>query len=127
MHELPMSEIFKINGEPIPAPSGCSPKLTNLQIKADRSTADGLLHKETIRYNILSGAEVTYDAISDEQLRMICGMVRKEEEYFEFTYKDPLRGIRTATCYSNDFESGLYLAYRYNGLWRNVKFNCIER
>ena len=127
MFELPMSEIFKIDGKPIPAPTGCAPGLTNLQIMADRSTADGLLHKETIRYNVLKGCQLSYSVMPDEQLKALCEMVRKESEYFEFTYPDPLRGVRTATCYANDFDTELYLAYRYNGLWRNVKFNCIER
>lgn len=123
---LPDSEIWKIDGVPIPQPSSFSLQTEHLQISGAR-TADGYLHKETVRYNVVANASFSYDAITQEQIKEILDLVTQEKEYFELTYFDFKKGVNTITCYSNSFGADLYNAVLYNGLWTDVKFTCIER
>jgi hypothetical protein len=123
---LPDSNIWKIDGVPIPSPSSFSLQSEHLQSSGER-TADGILHKETVRYNVVAGASFSYDVISQEQMQEILDLVSQEKEYFELTYFDFRKGIRTITCYSNSISAELYNAVLYNGLWTDLKFTCIER
>lgn len=56
---LPDSNIWKIDGVPIPSPSSFSLQSEHLQSSGERTT-DGILHKETVRYNVVAGASFSY-------------------------------------------------------------------
>lgn len=123
---IPIIDIYEINGKKLPSPSKANPKISGLQIFAKR-TDDGLLHKETITYK--RTVVLTYDVLTDDEYKSILNLIITDpiSEYFTLKYKDPQKGITTITCFANEFEGDLYSAIFYNGLWRNVPFNCVER
>ena len=123
---LPVSNIYKINGVPIPQPTKASPKISGFQLFGER-TNDALMHKETIAYK--RHIEVNFEVMSQAEISTLLNMVIKDPpvEYFQFTYLDPQKGVQTITAFSNEFGEELYSAIFYDGLWRNVTFNVIER
>ena len=123
---LPKSDIYKINGVAIPQPTKANPKISGFQLFGER-TNDALMHKETVGYK--RHIELSYEAISQAQSSALLDMVIKTPpvEYFQFTYIDMQKGIQTITAFANEFGSELYSAIFYDGLWRNVTFNVIER
>lgn len=123
---LELSNIWKIDGTPIYDPSKYDLSITNLQIAAERPVASGILHKETIRYGIVSDGSFSYDIMTSEEVRYMREIVMQEKEFFNLTFLD-FGMIRTIECYANDFKAGLYNAKLQNGLWQNVTFTCIER
>jgi len=85
------------------------------------------MHKETVAYK--RHIEVKYDAMTQAEISAILSMVVKDPpvEYFQFTYFDPIKGTHTITAFANEFGEELYSTMFYDGLWRNVTFNVIER
>ncbi len=123
---LKTSDTYSINGIPIAEPSKASVKVAGIQTMAER-TDDGLLHKETIAFK--RTVSIVYDVISQEEIQSTTNLVLNElyQEFFTLQYLDPQNGIATIECYANEFGTELYSAICYNGLYRNVTFNCIER
>lgn len=125
--ELQLSNIWKIDGKPLYSPTSWNLSITNLQSSAERSTADGKLHKETIRYGIVDNGSFTYSLMTSEQIQYTRSLVMPQKEYFQLTYLD-FGVISTIECYANNFGAELYNAVlNKNGLWQNVTFTCIER
>lgn len=125
--ELLLSNIWKIDGKPLYSPSSWDLSITNLQASGERSTADGILHKETIRYGIVDNGSFSYDLMTNEQIRYTRNLVMPRKEFFQLTYLD-FGEIKTIECYSNNFGAKLYNAVLLkSGLWQNVTFTCIER
>ena len=123
---LQKSDIYKINGTPIPQPTNASPRISGFQLFGER-TNDALMHKETVAYK--RHIELKFDKMEQNEMSALLNMVIKDPpvEYFQFTYFDPQKGIQTITAFSNEFGQELYSAVFYGGLWRNVSFNVIER
>lgn len=122
--ELPFSKVLKIDGKPLYDPTHAPVPETNLQSSAERSTADGILHKETIRYGITGGVQISYDLMDEEKLIYTRNLVMQKKEYFQFTYSH-YGVIKTIECYCNDFSAEPYSLELK--LWQNITFTCIER
>lgn len=121
--ELPLSNVWKIDGKAIFQPSTFSVSLEDLEVSAER-TADGMLHRERARQGVRK-VSLAYDAISQEQIAIL--IPKLEPVYFDLTYPDPQEGIKTIECYCSTKSAELYSLVFYNGLWRGLQFNCIER
>jgi hypothetical protein len=121
-----LSEIYAINGRALPSPQQASVSISGLQIYGER-TDDGLMHKETAAYK--RTVALKYNALSQEEYKFILDLVVTDPptEYYTFRYLDPQKGVTAIECYSNEFGNELYSAIMYNGLWRSVTFNCVER
>lgn len=123
--ERPISGKYKIGSLSIPDPSGCTISINPLHGEATGRTDDGTMHTEIIHPGKRK-AEVSYDYISEAQLAPIISALLAQ--YFTFTYpNDPAGGAKTIECYGPPLNAELYSGVLYNGLWRNVKFSCIER
>lgn len=120
---LKTSEIYKINSSELPEPSTSSVGMEDLEISAERD-ANGYLHRERAREGVRK-VSFTYEVMTQEELSVVLKML--QPVYFDLTYLDPERGVSTIECYCAKKDGELYSALFYNGLWRNVKFNCIER
>ena len=120
---LPLSSIYKINGTPIPSPTEASVSIEDLEVDAYR-TADGVLHRERARQGVRK-VSFKYDILTQSEYASL--LTQLSPLFFELTYLDPQRGASTIECYSSKKEGSLYSALLYNGLYRDITFNCIER
>lgn len=120
---LKKSEICKIDGWEMYEPSAISVGSEDLEISAERD-ANGYLHRERARQGVRK-VSISYDAMTQEELSET--LKRLQPVYIQLDYPDPERGVATIECYCAKKNSDLYSAIFYNGLWRNVKFNCVER
>jgi len=120
---LKESEIYQVNGRPLFEPSAASVSMEDLEITAERD-ANGYLHRERARQGVRK-VSFTYEVMTQEELSQTLRML--EPVYFTLTYFDPERGVSDVECYCSKKSGDLYSAIFYNGLWRNVKFNCVER
>ncbi len=120
---LELSEIWKIDGKSIFQPSGHIVSMEDLETSAER-TADGILHRERARQGVRK-VGFSYDLITQEELSQLIPMLAPE--FIKLTYLDPEYGIHTIEAYCSRKQSELYSAVFYNGLWRAVQFNVIER
>lgn len=118
-----LSEVFKINGKAIYEPSSFSVGMEDLELSAER-TADGILHRERVRTGVRK-VSIGYNTLTQEEISDLLPMLTPE--FFSLTYPDPETGTATIECYCAKKDSELYSRIFYNGLWRNIKFNCIER
>lgn len=122
---VPTSGKYKIGGTAIPDPSTCSVSINPLHGEATGRTDDGLMHTELISTGKRK-VELSYNYLPQEQLSAICTLLMVQ--YYTFTYpNDPADGEKTIECYGPTISSELYSGVFYNGLWRNIKFSCIER
>lgn len=120
---LKQSEIYAIDGEALYNTSSVSVSMEDLEVSAERD-ANGYLHRERARQGVRK-VSFTYEVMTQEELSET--LKKLKPEYFHLTYLDPERGVTTIECYCSKKDSELYSAVYYNGLWRNVKFNCVER
>lgn len=122
---VPSSGKYKIGKTEIPDPSAVTVSINPLHGEATGRTDDGLMHTEIIHLGKRK-IEITYNILSQEQLTTLCGLLMTQ--YYTFTYPcDPVEGNKTIECYGTTLSQELYSGVLYNGLWRNVKFSCIER
>lgn len=122
---VPTSGKYRISGTAIPDPSKATVSINPLQGKATGRTDDGTFHSELISPGKRK-VELSYDAIPHEQLSAICRLLMVQ--YYTFSYpNDPVDGAKTIECYGTPISQDLYSGVFYGGLWRNVKFSCIER
>lgn len=122
---IPVSGKYKIGETAIPDPSKASVSINPLHGEATGRTDDGLMHTELIHPGKRK-VEISYDALPQEQLSAICTLLMVQ--YYTFTYPcDPVEGSKTIECYGPTITQELYSGVFYGGLWRNVKFSCIER
>ncbi len=122
---VPTSGKYRISGTAIPDPSKATVSINPLHGEATGRTDDGTMHTELISTGKRK-VELSYDAIPTEQLSAICRLLMVQ--YFTFSYPDdPVEGAKTIECYGPTISQELYSGVLYNGLWRNVKFSCIER
>ena len=120
---LKTSEIYAINGQAIYEPSAAPVSMEDLEVTAERD-ANGYLHRERARQGVRK-VSFTYEVMTQEELSETLKMLTAV--YFNLTYLDPEKGIATIECYCSKKDGDLYSAFYYGGLWRNVKFNCVER
>lgn len=107
----------------MPSPSSASVSSTDLELDAYRD-ANGYTHRERARQGVRK-VNFSYDVLDQEWMQKLLPLLRSE--YFSLTYYDPEYGKHTIQAYCTTKDSELYSAVFYNGLWRNVQFNCIER
>lgn len=120
-----LSSILKINGQAIYDPDfDVKVDFDSLVGEGSGRTDDGIMHVEWIRTNIRK-VYIKYSALTEEEIASILSKVQGKE--YTLTYKDPILGINTIDCYTSNSSTSLYSAVLYNGLWRNVTFNCIEK
>lgn len=118
-----LSDIWEIDGKSMPTPQTYSVSMEDLEISAER-TADGILHRQRARQGVRK-VSFGYTAITQDAYSRLLKMLKPE--FIDLQYLDPERGISTIECYCSTKGGELYNAYMYDGLWRNVTFNCIER
>lgn len=120
-----LSSIYKINGQAIYDPDfDAQVDHDSLVGPGSGRTDDGIMHIDWIRPNIRK-VYIKYSVLTDAEIANILGKVQGKE--YTLTYKDPILGIHTIDCYTSNSNALLYSAVLYNGLWRNVTFNCIEK
>ena len=120
-----LSSILKINGQAIYDPDiGVKVDIDSLVGEGSGRTDDGIMHIDWIRTGIRK-VYIKYSAMTDTEIASILSKVQGKE--YTLTYKDPELGIRTIDCYTSNNSSECYSAVLYNGLWRNITFNCIEK
>lgn len=123
---IPSSGLYKIGSTAIPDPSSVKASISPLQGEATGRTDDGIFHSEIIslgkRKLILQ-----YDVLPKNQMNVLISLLM--QQYFNFTYPDDMEesGSKTIECYGVPLEADLYSGVLYGGLWRNLKFSCIER
>ena len=120
---IPISTTYKIGSTFIPEPSECNVNVYPLHGEDSGRTADGKMHTSVIA--VKRKAEITYKYISQDQLASLLALL--DVQYYDFTYFDPIEGIKTIECYGTDLSQTLHHRVMYNGLWRDVKISCIER
>lgn len=120
-----MSDLWKVNGYPIPEPSyDLAFEYTSLSAEGSGRRADGYMHNVFVRTR-LAKVSIRYAALTKEALSYILDLVQGRE--FELTYPDPLSGTtRTMTCICAESRGKYYSAVLYGGLYRDVTFNCVE-
>lgn len=122
--QRPMSEVYRIDGEPIPEPSGAPVEIIPLEGPKTGRTREGVMHTEIIHLGKRK-VSLSYDYISAAQLRELLAMMNKQ--YFTFTFYDPEAGVSTIECYKTPSKSTLYHGVLYNGVWKDVTVSMIER
>ncbi len=120
---IELSNIYKIDGTPMPSPTAASVGIEDLETSAYRD-AQGYLHRERAREGVRK-VSFSYDALTQDEYSDLIDLL--SPVYFDLTYYDPQLGAVTKECYCSKKEGNLYSAVLYNGLYRDVKFNCIER
>lgn len=119
-----VSDTWKINGRPIYEPSqDTSFDYESLSAEGSGRNANGIMKNKFIR-SVIVKVGITYPALTSEQVGEILSLVQGQE--FDLTYPDPIYGVRTVRCYCATSGTKLYSSVLYNGLHRDVKFNCIE-
>lgn len=119
-----MSATYKIDGQAIPEPTTAPVSINPLHGEASGRTDDGVMHTELIHPGKRK-IELQYDALNQEQLSALLSKLIKQ--YYNFTYLDPVEGVKTIECYGAAISQEPHIGVYYNGLWLNVKFSCIER
>lgn len=122
--ERPMSDVYKIDGNPIPEPSGAPVEIIPLEGPRTGRNRKGTMHIELIHIGKRK-VTLSYDFIGATQLRELLAMMNKQ--YFTFTFYDPEAGISTIECYRTPSKATLYHGVLYNGVWRDVTVSMIER
>ena len=117
------SEIYSIGGYRLPSPTSASVSVEDLELSAYRD-AIGRVHRERARQGVRK-VSFSYDILTQEELSEL--LPHLSATFFRLTYLDPEYGKHTIECYCSQKSGDLYSAILYNGLWRNVQFNCIER
>lgn len=120
---LQTSEIYKINGKAMPSPTAAAVNMEDLEVSAERD-ANGYLHRERARQGVRK-VSFTYNVMTQEELSALLKMLTPV--FFDLTYLDPIDGVKTIEAYCAKKDTELISAVLYNGLYRNVKFNCVER
>jgi len=118
-----LSTVWKINGQAIYAPDR-STKIEIGSLSRIVMTDDGVAHIEWIRTNIHK-VYIKYAAMTKVEMTFMLSLVQGKE--YALTYDDLILGINIINCYTPDSSAESYSAVLYNGLWRNVTFNCLEK
>jgi len=120
-----LSTVWKINGQAIYTPDiNTKVELESLAGEGSGRTDDGIMHIEWIRTNIRK-VYIKYDAMTKAEMAFMLNLVQGKE--YTLTYEDPILGVNTIDCYTSNSSAEMYSAVLYNGLWRNITFNCIEK
>lgn len=120
-----LSTVWKINGQAIYTPDiDTKVELESLVGESSGRTDDGIMHIDWIRTEIRK-VYIKYSAMTKEEMAFMLNLVQGKE--YTLTYEDPILGVNTINCYTSNSSAELYSAVLFNGLWRNVTFNCIEK
>lgn len=120
-----LSTVWKINGQAIYTPDvDTKVEIESLVGESSGRTDDGIMHIDWIRPEIRK-VYIKYSAMTKEEMAFMLNLVQGKE--YTLTYEDPILGVNTINCYTSNSSTELYSAVLYNGLWRNVTFNCIEK
>lgn len=120
-----LSTVWKINGQAIYTPDiDTKVEIESLVGESSGRTDDGIMHIDWIRPEIRK-VYVKYSAMTKAEMAFMLSLVQGKE--YTLTYEDPILGVNTINCYTSNSSADLYSAVLYNGLWRNVTFNCIEK
>ncbi|NYB73391.1 hypothetical protein HZF24_04475 [Sedimentibacter hydroxybenzoicus DSM 7310] len=121
MREL--SSIWEINGQPIYDPdSGTHVEIGS--IKNEFRTDDGITHIQWIRKEIRT-VNIRYDMMTQEEISFMLSLVQGKE--YTLTYEDPILGVNTINCRTPESIQDFFTRVLYNGVWRNVTFECMEK
>lgn len=119
-----LSDVWKINGQPIYEPKKETQiEYESLSAEGSGRNAQGIMKNKFIR-PLITKVSIEYPALTSEQVGEILSMVQGQE--YDLTYPDPIYGVRTIHCYSGTSSTTIYSSVIRGGLHTNVKFNCIE-
>ncbi len=120
---IPLSNIYKINGNAIPNPTSYG--YDSEDIYSDDSgqrSLDGKAHICVLaKKRIIT---LKYDALPQVQMQQL--LRNFHSATYQLTFLDPEFGVTTMECYTPARKSDLYSSVFYNGLWRNASFECRE-
>lgn len=117
------SKIFKLDEAPIPSPSTFSVDMEDVHTPNSGRGQDAYMNLEVVYFGKRS-VTIRYDLLPQDEISKLLKHFHKP--YYQFTYPDPEYGTRRMTCYVPSRKSELYSMVYYNGLWREITFNCIE-
>lgn len=110
-----MTDIFTINGQPIPVPDGdVTVKLTDIQGDAVRDRS-GMLHRTVLRR--CKSWEFSYRELTESQRQYLLGLL--QPGVFQFTHPQG-----ESTCYCAQITARYHDASR--GLWHDLGFRVEE-
>lgn len=116
--------IIKINGIKMPSPTDISVTIADISSENSKRNARGdmLIDRITTKRKL----ELSWDIISLEDMSLTLKLVK--DIFFTVEYPDPEEGkFLTKTFYVGDRTAPI-LAYKEGKpIWKNVKFNLIER
>lgn len=94
--------MFKINGVPMTAPTGCSWKLSDLSSEdSGRSTRDGSMSKDIIAQK--RTLSLTWSMLSWEEASKLANFCKNKGAVITLTYPDIMAGTYTTIrCYTGD-------------------------
>lgn len=120
-----LSTVWKINGQAIYTPDiDTKVEIESLVGESSGRTDDGIMHIDWIRTEIRK-VYIKYSAMTKAEMAFILNLVQGKE--YTLTYEDPILGVNTINCYTSNSGAELHSAVLFNGLWRNITFNCIEK
>lgn len=119
-----LSKTWKIDGEAIYEPSyDTKIEYSSLSAEGSGRNALGTMMNKFVRSRITK-VSIKYGALTSEQVGEMLSRVQGKE--FDLTYPDPISGVTTIRCYCAESSTSLYSSVLYNGLHRDVTFNCVE-
>lgn len=114
--------ILNVGGTDLPPPTGLTVSIQDI-VKADRN-ANGTMIMELIA--VKRKIEMQWAYLTAAQLSALLTAV--DPLFFEVTYPDPQDGTdRSGTFYKGDRSCGMYMYNNGNPVYKDVKFNVIER
>ena len=110
-----MTDIFTINGQPIPVPDGdVAVKFTDIEGESVRDRS-GMLHRTVLRR--CKSWEFTYSRITDQRRQYLLTLLTPG--VFPFTHPQG-----ESTCYCKEVSADFHDATA--GVWKNLRFRVEE-
>ena len=106
----------------MPTPSSFSVNIEDIDGESER-TADGNLHRE--RIGVKRKLELEYSYLNQEQSSKLLNAV--QSVFFNVEYPDPQLGVITKTFYVGSRSVPTYSYVKNVPMWKNLKFNLVER
>lgn len=121
---IPLSSVWKIDGDAIPTPSHYGFGSADVQTHDSGRDTAATMNIKVVAFGKRS-IEFSYDLLSQSQMAAL--LTHFHKPYYSLTYPDPEYGVRTIQCYIPERKSKLYTSVFYNGMWKDTEITAIER
>ena len=107
---IPMSNIWKIDGDPLPQPSDFSVDSEDVHSANSGRDQSGTMNLKVVAFGKRS-VEIKYDLLPKSQMSAI--MKHFHKLYYQLTYPDPEYVTRSMTCYIPSLKGYVLHAFFY--------------